>query len=176
MLAGKLLHPVQVGIAEAFSCIGLPLCVRDLAEIIDDVEAVNLDYHVGRLRNLGALQVARFPQTGKGFMDIYYELNSRQKGLSVKDDRNPLAVHLGGRIRAHRVRLGISQEELVLRTSLHRTEVGMIERGQREPRLGTIVKLATALEVPLGSLLTGIEWKVAAKSFAFEDRDDEQGK
>ena len=73
-LAGKLLHPVQVGIVEAFSCVGLPLCVRDLAETIDDVEPVNLDYHVGRLRNLGALRVARLPQTGQGFMDIYYEL------------------------------------------------------------------------------------------------------
>lgn len=74
MLAGKLLHPVQVETVEAFSCIGLPLCVRDLAGIFDDVEPVNLDYHVGRLRRLGALDIARFPQTGKDFMDVYYEL------------------------------------------------------------------------------------------------------
>jgi hypothetical protein len=74
MLAGKLLHPVQVASIEAFSYIGLPLCVRDLAEIIDETEAVHLDYHVGRLRNLGALEVAGFPQTGKDFVDIHYEL------------------------------------------------------------------------------------------------------
>jgi hypothetical protein len=64
----------QVGIVEAFSYVGLPLCIRDLAGIIDCVESVNLDYHVGRLRNLDALHIARFPQTGKDFMDVYYEL------------------------------------------------------------------------------------------------------
>jgi hypothetical protein len=74
MLAGKLLHPIQVEIVETFSCVGLPLCVRDLAGVVDDIEPVNLDYHVGRLRNLGALQIARSSQAGKGFMDVYYEL------------------------------------------------------------------------------------------------------
>ena len=94
----------------------------------------------------------------------------------MEDDRNPLAVHLGGTIRMHRRRLGISQEELACRTSLHRTEVGLIERGRREPRLGTIVKLAGGLEEPLGSLCAGIYWKVEEKTFAFQDRDDERGK
>jgi transcriptional regulator with XRE-family HTH domain len=75
-----------------------------------------------------------------------------------------------------RVRLGISQEELARRTSLHRTEVGLLERGEREPGLGTIVKLAGGLEVPLGSLFTGIGWEVTEKNFSFEDRNDEPGK
>jgi transcriptional regulator with XRE-family HTH domain len=96
--------------------------------------------------------------------------------ISREDDRNPLAVHLGGTIRRRRVRLGISQEDLAGRTSLHRTEVGMIERGRRQPRLGTIIKLAGALEVMPESLFAGIDWKVAEKSFAIEERDDEQGK
>jgi transcriptional regulator with XRE-family HTH domain len=75
----------------------------------------------------------------------------------------------------HRVGLGISQEELARRTSLHRTEVGMIERGQREPRLGTIIKLAGALETTAGSLLRGIKWKVEEKTFVFEGLRREQG-
>jgi DNA-binding XRE family transcriptional regulator len=99
-----------------------------------------------------------------------------QKGFPVKDDRNPLAVYLGTTIRMHRVRLAITQEELARRTSLHRTEVGLIERGQREPRLGTIIKLAGALGAPLGSILTGIDWKVTEKAFVFTDRDDEHDK
>jgi transcriptional regulator with XRE-family HTH domain len=76
----------------------------------------------------------------------------------------------------HQRRLGISQEELARRTSLHRTAVGLIERGWREPRLGTIVKLVGGLEEPLGSLFAGIYWKVEEKTFAFQDRDDERAK
>ncbi|HWO15664.1 MAG TPA: helix-turn-helix transcriptional regulator [Solirubrobacterales bacterium] len=44
-----------------------------------------------------------------------------------------------------RLRAGISQAELAARCELHRTEISLLERGGREPRLGTIVKLAGAL-------------------------------
>ena len=57
-----------------------------------------------------------------------------------------------------RKRSGLSQEELGFRASLHRTEVGMLERGHRIPRIDTLVKLAGALEVPPGDLLDGIDW------------------
>ena len=63
----------------------------------------------------------------------------------------------------HRRSLGISQEELARRTSLQRTEVGFIERGQREPRLGTIVKLAGTLGTPLEAIFADIEWTVTEK-------------
>jgi transcriptional regulator with XRE-family HTH domain len=53
---------------------------------------------------------------------------------------------------------GLSQEQLGFRASLHRTEVGMLERGQRMPRIDTLVKLVGALGVPPGDLLDGIDW------------------
>jgi transcriptional regulator with XRE-family HTH domain len=46
-------------------------------------------------------------------------------------------------------------------TALHRTEIGLLERGEREPRLSTIVKLAGALEVPLHELIGDIGWNLA---------------
>lgn len=73
--------------------------------------------------------------------------------------KGPVAVQFGRNLRGVRRRAGISQEELGLRSSLHRTEVGLLERGSREPRLDTIVKLAGALSAPLGDLVEGIEWK-----------------
>lgn len=72
-LAAKLLHPVQVQVIEAFRHIGQPLTVRDLSEIVDSVEPVHLDYHVGRLRRLGAVD-CRLVQAGTGFMDVAYQL------------------------------------------------------------------------------------------------------
>jgi transcriptional regulator with XRE-family HTH domain len=90
-------------------------------------------------------------------------------------DRNPLAVHLGKRLRVCRARAKISQEALGEIASLHRTEISLLERGEREPRLGTIIKLADALSVPLSEFFAGIEWKSGdpgSSEFVFEDSDD----
>lgn len=63
-----------------------------------------------------------------------------------------------------RRRAGYSQEELAALCSLHRTEIGMVENGRRLPRVDTLVKLATALEVSADDLLRGIEWSLPAPS------------
>lgn len=57
-----------------------------------------------------------------------------------------------------RRRAGISQEEVGIRAALHRTEIGLLERGERIPRIDTAIKLAGAVGVPLGALVDGIEW------------------
>jgi len=62
----------------------------------------------------------------------------------------------------------ISQEELGFRCDLHRTEISLLERGGREPRLGTIIKLASALEVTAEELCTGISWSVKGQKFKFK--------
>jgi DNA-binding XRE family transcriptional regulator len=48
-------------------------------------------------------------------------------------------------LRQARTKAGISQEELGYRCELHRTEISLLERAGREPRLATIAKLAGAL-------------------------------
>ena len=60
-------------------------------------------------------------------------------------------------LREHRQRAGISQERLGFRANLHRTEISLLERGAREPRLSTIVRLARALGVTPTELLEGIK-------------------
>jgi transcriptional regulator with XRE-family HTH domain len=64
----------------------------------------------------------------------------------------------GANLRQLRKRAGISQEELGFRASLHRTEVGELERGARMPHLDTILKLAGALSVPSSDLIEGLVW------------------
>lgn len=66
--------------------------------------------------------------------------------------------HFAANVRRVRKRLGISQEALGFRAGLHRTEVGLLERGERVPRIDTLIKLAAGLEVEPGVLLEGIEW------------------
>lgn len=48
---------------------------------------------------------------------------------------------------------GISQEQLGHDSGLHRTYVGGIERGERNPSLANILKIAEALGVPPSELL-----------------------
>lgn len=60
-------------------------------------------------------------------------------------------------LRSHRERLNLSQEELADICDLHRTEISLLERCKRSPRLETIVVLARALGLTsAGELLTGI--------------------
>jgi transcriptional regulator with XRE-family HTH domain len=59
----------------------------------------------------------------------------------------------------------ISQEELGYLCDLHRTEVSLLERAGREPRLATIVKLAGALKTTPSELCAGISWLPKARRF-----------
>lgn len=58
---------------------------------------------------------------------------------------------------AARKRRGLSQEALGLEVGLHRTEISLLERAGRDPRLATIVTLARGLRIPPSELLSGIE-------------------
>lgn len=68
------------------------------------------------------------------------------------------AEQFGRNLWRARRRAGHSQEALGVLTSLHRTEIGLLERGERMPRVDTLMKLADALEVRMETLLAGIEW------------------
>lgn len=60
-------------------------------------------------------------------------------------------------LRRHRTRVGLSQEALADICNLHRTEISLLERCKRSPRLETIVILASGLELSSpAELLEGI--------------------
>jgi transcriptional regulator with XRE-family HTH domain len=61
---------------------------------------------------------------------------------------------------AHCRRLAdLSQEELSVMASLHRTEISQLERGLRVARIDTLLKLVASLEVSVDELLVGINWQ-----------------
>jgi transcriptional regulator with XRE-family HTH domain len=79
------------------------------------------------------------------------------------DGSAEVARRFGANLRRARKRTGLSQEEVGFRASLHRTEVGLLERGARVPRIDTLVKLASALGVRIDcSLLDGIAWNAGS--------------
>jgi transcriptional regulator with XRE-family HTH domain len=67
----------------------------------------------------------------------------------------------GANLRRARKRTGLSQEAVALRAAVHRTEVGLLERGERTPGIATALKVAGAVGVPLADLLAGIDWTPA---------------
>jgi transcriptional regulator with XRE-family HTH domain len=58
-----------------------------------------------------------------------------------------------------RGRVDLSQEKTAERSGLHQTEISLLERGLRVPRLDTIVKLAGAVEAEACELLAGMAWR-----------------
>lgn len=71
--------------------------------------------------------------------------------------RSSAHVALGAAIRDFRGRLGISQEALAELSGLHRTYLGGIERGHRNPSYANILKIADALDVPTSELVRRAE-------------------
>jgi transcriptional regulator with XRE-family HTH domain len=60
----------------------------------------------------------------------------------------------GDRVRDLRLAKGLSQEELAFRAGMHRTYLGGIERGERNPALKNISAIAQALGVTLSELFS----------------------
>ena len=52
---------------------------------------------------------------------------------------------LGQRLRAIRLRLGLTQEQLAEMANLHYSYIGQVERGEKIPSLRTLKKLADAM-------------------------------
>lgn len=63
-----------------------------------------------------------------------------------------VAKRFGGRVRELRLAMGLSQEVLAFKAGIHRTYIGGIERGERNPSLKNIVAIAEALDVTLSKL------------------------
>jgi transcriptional regulator with XRE-family HTH domain len=71
-------------------------------------------------------------------------------------------VVFGKTVRKYRTLSGYSQEALAAQAKIHRTYIGGIERGERNPTLTMIHRLASALGVSPPTLLEG-EGRAAGK-------------
>ncbi len=69
-----------------------------------------------------------------------------------------IAIRFGRNVFRARRRADLSQEELSFRSGLHRTEIGLVENGDRVPRLDTVLKLAGGIDVDPCELIDGMAW------------------
>lgn len=72
----------------------------------------------------------------------------------MKNKARPYKVNqeLGKKVRRLRHKLNISQEDLAEKAGIHRTYMGKIERGESNPPLHTVSKVAKALRVRMSDL------------------------
>lgn len=71
--------------------------------------------------------------------------------------QSPVLKALAARIKELRLAKNLSQEELSFRSGLHRTALSLIERGERDPKLITLLKIAEkGLGISVAELLGGI--------------------
>lgn len=70
--------------------------------------------------------------------------------------KEELLKSFGKKVRELRVLNKWSQEKLAEETDFHRTYIGMIERGERNPSLSNIAKFAKAFNISMAQLFDSL--------------------
>lgn len=73
--------------------------------------------------------------------------------MSIKPNECPLVAVFAANVRRRRLELDLSQEELGERAGVHRTYVGMLERGEKNVTIYNIERIASALDTEPSTLL-----------------------
>ena len=68
-------------------------------------------------------------------------------------DKRALLRALGQRLRARRLALSLTQQELAAKIGIHYTFLGHIEKGRRLPSVLILIRIAQAVQVPLTQLI-----------------------
>jgi transcriptional regulator with XRE-family HTH domain len=70
--------------------------------------------------------------------------------------KREILVKFGKKVREERKKLGYSQEVLADKAGVHRTYIGMIERGEKNITLANIQKVSKALKIKISKLVEGL--------------------
>jgi transcriptional regulator with XRE-family HTH domain len=81
----------------------------------------------------------------------------KNRGVSNSLNVDKTTKEFGARIRGRRKELAMSQEQLGEVAGLHRTYIGHLERGEVNPSLVNILRVAKALKVDPSTLVSGLK-------------------
>ena len=122
-------------------------------------------------------------KTGKGtndgyndFLDSVTQIARRNEDEAVKEglDRvkvgEEISAEMGMRIKNARESRGLSIFDIYLRTDIDVDLLSQIEKGKVTPPLGTVIKLAKALDLKMGYFISGEE----GKTYTIVRRDDRE--
>jgi DNA-binding XRE family transcriptional regulator len=83
----------------------------------------------------------------------YSYLNAYELGGTMKDKDEHSLILFGDHLRNIRKSRNLSQEQLAEKVNLHRTYIGMIERGEKNITLLNIIKISNALGISPSKLM-----------------------
>lgn len=93
-----------------------------------------------------------------------------EKGFDQGDFEEEISPEMGVRIKKARENRGLSIFDVYLRTDIDVNTLSQIEEGNITPPLGTVIKLAKALDLKMGYLISG----EGEKSYTIVLRDDRE--
>jgi transcriptional regulator with XRE-family HTH domain len=67
-----------------------------------------------------------------------------------------LLIQFGKILQSKRKALGVSQEDFAEMVGVHRTYIGMLERGEKNVTLKNIARISKALKMPISDLVKGL--------------------
>lgn len=70
-----------------------------------------------------------------------------------------VAEQIGMNIRKIRPRADMSQDDLARRSGIHHTEISLLERGGRIPRLDTCIRILESTGADARDLVEGVGWE-----------------
>ena len=126
--------------------------------------ALRRSTHYGRvqiLRTAGPLgRCARMADSRFVCTDIYcdvIELGPPGRKAGAMPPAPAFQVALGAAVKARREELGLTQEQLDLRTDLHQRWISNVENGKRNPSYASLRRLAAGLELTVSELAARAE-------------------
>ncbi|EPW8903519.1 helix-turn-helix domain-containing protein [Pseudomonas sp. GD04087] len=87
----------------------------------------------------------------------------------ANNDLKRLAVLTGKAIAKHRIRMGLTQEEVGVRLGIGNEAVSRIERGLRKPNIERLIEFASIFECDLAELLTEMSPRTTEQSARIHD-------
>ncbi len=76
--------------------------------------------------------------------------------MKTSNEKPLLLLRFGQKIRQERLKQRLSQEQLAEKAELHRTYIGMIERGEKNITLNNISKISSALGIKIAVLFENL--------------------
>ena len=77
--------------------------------------------------------------------------------IESRQSMQQILLTLGNRMRSLRERKGVSQETFADICGLHRTAIGLLERGKSIPRLDSLLAVSEHLGVTVSQLVEGLK-------------------
>jgi transcriptional regulator with XRE-family HTH domain len=77
--------------------------------------------------------------------------------IEPRHSMQEILLALGTRLRRLREQKGVAQETFADICGLHRTEIGLLERGKTVPRLDTLLIVSEHLGIEVSGLLEGLK-------------------